>query len=55
MKTGDPEAVVVDGVPVDYLFTWNRDGWPYEKLRSLVDGFRSKGVAVEPWRCLSHK
>jgi len=40
---------------MDYLFTWNRDGWPYEKLRSLVDGFRSKGVGEEPWRCFSHK
>jgi hypothetical protein len=42
-------------MPNDYLFTWTPTGWPYEKLRALVDDFETKNETSEPWRCLAHK
>lgn len=38
----------------DYLFTWTPKGWPYEKLRALVDDFDAGKNVTEPWRCLAH-
>ena len=42
-------------MPVDYLFTWKSDKWPYEKLRVLVDEFSAGKEVTEPWRVAAHK
>lgn len=42
-------------MPGDYLFTWTPSGWPYEKLRALVDDYDLGKEVTEPWRCLAHK
>lgn len=41
-------------MPNDYLFTWNRENWPYQKLRALVDAFETGAQVTEPWRCAAH-
>jgi len=39
----------------DYLFTWTRTGWPYQKLKALVDDFEAGKEVKEPWRCMAHR
>jgi HNH endonuclease len=39
----------------DYLFTWTPKGWPYAKLRALVDSYERGQKVTEPWRCQAHK
>jgi hypothetical protein len=39
----------------DYLFTWTPKGWPYDKLRALVDDFEAGRKVTEPWRCSAHR
>lgn len=39
----------------DFLFTWKADKWPYERLKALVDRFRSGEGVIENWRCQSHR
>jgi|GEM_PF-3866684 len=39
----------------DYLFTWVPDGWPHEELAALVERFKSRGNAKEPWTCAAYR
>jgi hypothetical protein len=49
------DLAVGDGAHGDFLFTWKRKRWPYEKLRKLVEKFRLRGAAQEWWPCKAHK
>jgi hypothetical protein len=45
------EVTVGDDGRGDFLFTWKPQHWDYEELRKLVEIFRSRGAAEEPWTC----
>jgi hypothetical protein len=55
MRSGVSETILGERVGHDFLFTWKPEHWPYRRLRRLVDRYRSRGSASEPWRCAAHK
>jgi hypothetical protein len=49
------EAVAAGVEERDYLFNWNPEVWPHERLRKLVDAFDSNGIAEEAWACAAYR